>query len=80
MKRHSRKPIQDIAHLVPREPFGPDVRASSPFALIDDGFDYGNLICAGLEELSRHLKRLDLDYQEGHLDRLEARASHRLEV
>jgi hypothetical protein len=32
------------------------------------------LICDSLEELSRHLKCLDYDYQSGQLDRLEARA------
>lgn len=63
-----------ISHLIPREPFGPEVRALSPFALVEDDFDHGDLICANLEEMSRHLKRIDDDYRSGQFDRLEERA------
>ena len=59
-----------IARLIPMEPFGPDVHALSPYALADDNLAQSDAICAGLEELSRHLKWLDDDYQSGHLDRL----------
>lgn len=63
-----------VARLIPQEPFGPDVHALSPYAMVDDDFDHGDVICAGLEELSRHLKWLDDDYQSSQFDRLEARA------
>jgi len=63
-----------VARLVPREAFGSDVRALSPLALVDADFDQGDLICEGLEELSRHLRRLDDDYRSGNLEKLEARA------
>lgn len=65
---------ETVARLVPREPFGPDVLALSPYDLVDDDYVQGDLICAGLEEMSRHLKWLGDDYQFGQLDRLEARA------
>lgn len=74
MEQQDRQRTSAIARLVPREPFGPDVRALSPFDLVDDDFDHGDLICAGLEEMSRHLKWLDDDYQSGEFDRLETRA------
>lgn len=63
-----------IARLVPQEPSGPDVHALSPFAIVDEGFDQSDVICAGLEELSRHLKWLDDDFRTSQYDRLEARA------
>ena len=63
----------NVARLVPHEMFGPDVRALSPYALADDDMDYGDVICLGLEEISRHLKWLDDDYQSGQFDRLEVR-------
>jgi hypothetical protein len=63
-----------IARLVPLEAFGPDVHALSPYARDDEDFRQGGVICDSLEELSRHLKWLDDDYQSGQLDRLEARA------
>lgn len=63
-----------VARLVPQESFGPDVRALSPLAMVDDEFDQSDVICAGLEEMSRHLKWLDDDYQSGRFDRLETRA------
>lgn len=63
-----------VARLIPREQQGPDVDCVSPFALAGDSPEQGDLICAGLEELSRHLKWLDDDYQSGQFDRLEARA------
>jgi hypothetical protein len=47
-----------------------NVRALSPYALADDDMDYGDVICLGLEEISRHLKWLDDDYQSGQFDRL----------
>ena len=63
----------NVARLVPHETFGPDVRALSPYALADDDMDYGDVICLGLEEISRHLKWLDDDYQSGQFERLEVR-------
>lgn len=75
MEHNQRTFKQDtIARLIPREPFGPDVRALSPYDMVDEDFDNSDLICAGLEELSRHLRRLDDDFRLGHFDRLEARA------
>lgn len=72
---HQNRPIQaSVARLVPREQFGPDVRALSPFGMNDDCFEQSDLVCAGLEEMSRHLKWLDDDYQKGRFDRIEARA------
>lgn len=62
-----------VARLIPMEPYESDMHALSPYAPADDDFGQGDVICAGLEELSRHLKWLDDDYQSGHLDRLEAR-------
>lgn len=63
-----------VARLVPREAFGADVRALSPLALVDADFDRSDLICEGLEELSKHLRRLDDDYRSGNMDQLEVRA------
>lgn len=63
-----------VARLVPRETFGPDVRALSQLALLDADFDQSDLICEGLEELSKHLRRLEDDYRSANLERLEARA------
>jgi len=74
MKHENRQMPQPVAHLIPREPQGPDVDALSPLDMVGDDFERGDLICAGLEELSRHLKWLDDDYQSGQFDRLEVRA------
>ncbi|WP_296418134.1 hypothetical protein [Pseudooctadecabacter sp.] len=63
-----------VAQLVPKESFGQDVRALSPFGMDGDEFDHSDVICAGLEEMSRHLRWLDDDYQSGQFDRLETRA------
>ncbi|WP_375279370.1 hypothetical protein [Pseudooctadecabacter sp.] len=63
-----------VAQLIPKESFGQDVRALSPFGMDGDEFDHSDVICAGLEELSRHLRWLDDDYQSGQFDRLETRA------
>lgn len=63
-----------IAQLIPKESFGQDVRTLSPFGMDGDEFDHSDVICAGLEELSRHLRWLDDDYQSGQFDRLETRA------
>lgn len=74
MEQNTQTNSREIARLVPLESFEPDVRALSPYALAEDDMEDGDIICAGLEELSRHLKWLDDDYQSGQLDRLEARA------
>ena len=63
-----------VAQLVLTEPFGNDVRALSPFGTVGDDFDNGDVVCAGLEEMSRHLRWLDEDFQAGRFDRIEARA------
>lgn len=63
-----------IARLVPRESFGTDARALMPLALMEAEFTQGDLICEGLEELSRHLRRMDDDYRSGDTKTLEARA------
>ena len=74
MDRHKRQNVSAVAQLVPREPFGQDVRALSPFGMDGEDFDHSDVICAGLEEMSRHLRWLDDDYRSGRFDRLEARA------
>lgn len=66
--------VNAIARLVPREPFGPDVRALSPYSQVDDDFDQSEIVCNSLEELSRHLRRIDDDYQLGDFERVEIRA------
>ncbi|WP_354667485.1 hypothetical protein [Octadecabacter sp. B2R22] len=63
-----------MARLIPREQRGPEYDALSPFAMESDHYEDGDVLCSGLEELSRHLKWLDDDYQSGQFDRLEARA------
>mgnify|MGYP000586728138 CR=1 FL=1 len=42
--------------------------------MVGHTYQQSDMICAGLEQLSRHLKWLDDDYQTGQFDRLEARA------
>lgn len=61
-----------VSRLMPREDFGADARALMFSGLGAD--DHGEGICAGLEELSRHLRWLDEDYQSGQFHRLAARA------
>lgn len=73
-RHHEPRRMNAVARLVPREQFGADVEALSPFALMGDDFSRSDDICAGLEDLSRHLRWLDDDYQMGRMDRLEARA------
>ena len=73
-QQHSLGRSQNIARLVPNEPFGSDVRALSPFGMAEEDFNHSEIICAGLEEMSRHLKWLDDDYQSSRFDRIEARA------
>ena len=73
-QQQTRIPSDAIARLVPQEASGPDVHALSPFSLVEDDFEQSDVICAGLEELSRHLRWLDDDYQSAQFDRLEARA------
>ncbi|MEL6959552.1 MAG: hypothetical protein AAGL89_11440 [Pseudomonadota bacterium] len=68
-----RRPSRDVARLVPKEPFGADVRALSPFALDQHSVEQSDLICAGLEELSRHLRRLEEDFMLQRFGRVEAR-------
>ena len=72
-QEHSRG-TRAIARLIPHETSGPDVHALSPFGTVNDDLGQSELVCAGLEELSRHLKWLDDDYQSGQLARLETRA------
>ncbi|SLN30467.1 hypothetical protein [Pseudooctadecabacter jejudonensis] len=74
MNHNSRGQSAVVAQLVPKETFGQDVRALSPFGMDGENFDHSDLICSGLEELSRHLRWLDEDYQAGAFDRLETRA------
>jgi len=74
MEQHNQTDMRAVARLVPREAFGSDVRALSPFTLPNDDIDHGDIICAGLEEMSRYLKWIDEDYQLGQFERLEARA------
>lgn len=74
MKKLDMNRARSVARLVPRETFGSDLRAFASLGVVDGGYDQSDLICAGLEELSRHLKWLDEDYQSGSYDRLEIRA------
>lgn len=73
-QQQTRIPSDAIARLVPQESSGPDVHALSPMSANEGGFDQSDIICARLEELSRHLRWLDDDYQSAQLDRLEERA------
>ena len=75
MKHANNGPRQStVANLVLHEPFGNDLRSLSPFGMSADDFDHGDVVCAGLEEMSRHLRWLDDDFQAGRFDRIEARA------
>ena len=75
MKAHTNQQSgRAIERLVPRETFANDFGALTPFAIADGNMERGDLICAGLEEMSRHLRRLDDDFRLGQFDRLEARA------
>ena len=63
-----------VRQLKPRETFGGDARGLSPFNMADEGFETSDVVCAGLEEMSRHLRWLDDDYQSELFERLAARA------
>ncbi|PVA06282.1 hypothetical protein [Thalassorhabdomicrobium marinisediminis] len=65
---------QPVARLIPRELGELDLDAMSPFARAGNSFEQSDLICAGLEEMSRHLRRLDDDFRAGQFDRIEMRA------
>lgn len=66
--------VPAIARLVPNEPHGPEVDALSPITSMGEQYHQADMICTALEEMSRHLKWLDDDYQSGQWDGLEARA------
>ncbi|MCF2905853.1 hypothetical protein L0666_12715 [Octadecabacter sp. CECT 8868] len=74
MEQMNERVNQSVARLIPIEQRGPELDALSSFAMESDEFEDGDVLCSGLEELSRLLKRLDDDYQSGQYDRLEARA------
>ena len=74
MKQEQIRSTRAIARLIPREIFGKDVQELSPLGMTNDDLGQSEFIYAGLEELSRHLKWLDVDYQSGDLARLETRA------
>ena len=74
MKPQNQRQTSVVAQLIPKEQFGQDIRALSPFGMDGEDFDHSDVICAGLEELSRHLRWLDVEYQAGQFDRLDARA------
>ncbi len=63
-----------VKQLQPREAYSADVRALSPFSMANDDFETSDVICSGLEEMSRHLRWLDDDYQSERFERLGARA------
>jgi len=65
-----------VARLVVKEPSETDVQSLSPLNVSDEGFELSDVVCIGLEEMSRHLRRLDEDFQSGRFDRIEARARH----
>lgn len=62
-----------VERLKPRESFGSDVHALSPYALSEYSFEHSDMICTGLEEMSRHLRRLDDEFRLCHFDRIEVR-------
>ena len=74
MKQQHIRSVQAIARLIPQEISGPDVHALSLHGLTGDDLNQNELVYAGLEELSRHLKWLDDDYRSEQLERLETRA------
>lgn len=63
-----------VMQLKPREQFGADIRASSPFSMAYDDFESSEVLCTGLEEMSRHLRWLEDDYRSERFERLAARA------
>jgi len=66
--------FNEVARLVPHESFGQETSDLSPFEMTDNDWGQGDAICSGLEELSRHLKWLDEEYQLANFDGLEIRA------
>lgn len=74
MKHRKSGAHASVMQLQPREQFGADIRALSPFSVAFDDFEISDVVCTGLEEMSRHLRWLDDDYQSERWDRLEARA------
>lgn len=74
MKPHDQRQSSVVSHLIPKEQFGQDIKALSEVGLGAQDINHSDVVCAGLEELSRHLRLLDEDYTSGQLDGLEARA------
>lgn len=73
MKRQTVNAAGSVSQLIPREASGPHMQGLAGLGMVDANLDQSDLICAGLDELSRHLKWLDEDYQSGSFDRLETR-------
>lgn len=73
MEQQDRRTARAVARLIPREPARADMHAFTNFGVFADA-EADDVFCAHLEELSRHLRWLDDDYQLARLDRLEARA------
>lgn len=73
MKQINRSASKSIARLIPRENPAFEGAAFSKLSVARRDYKQDDLICAGLEELSRHLKWLDNDYQSCRFERLEAR-------
>lgn len=74
MKHRDSGAQASVMQLQPCEQFGADIRALSPFSMAHDDFESSDAVCTGLEEMSRHLRWLEDDYQSARFDRLEARA------
>lgn len=74
MNQEYSRSTRAIARLIPRETTGTDVQALSQFSLVNEDINQHERISTSLEELSRHLRRLDEDYQAGQLSSIEVRA------
>ena len=74
MKYRGNGAIAPVMQLKPCESVGADFGALSPFSQANVDFEVSDVICTGLEEISRHLRWLEDDYQTERYDRLETRA------
>ncbi|MDA9207750.1 hypothetical protein N9O61_02575 [Octadecabacter sp.] len=74
MKNREVRARATVMQLQPREPFGAELRALVPLTTVAGDFEASDLVCSGLEQMSRHIRWLDEDYQTERFERLGARA------
>ncbi len=74
MKNREVRARATVMQLQPREPFGAELRGLVPFNASAGDFEVSDFMCSGLEEMSRHIRWLDDDYQTARFERLGARA------